>query len=65
MSKITQESLEKAAAIFGEAQELMCVVMRERDAEMIVLYQLIEKHFGNGLLMAFQDLVSEQEKSDD
>ena len=39
--------------------------MTIKDRQTTLVYRLIEKLWGNGLLMAFQDLVSEQEKSDE
>jgi hypothetical protein len=33
-----------------------------KEEEITLLYQLIEKHFGNGALMAFQDIVSDLDK---
>ncbi len=36
--------------------------MKIKDRQITLVYRLIEKIWGSGLLMAFQDLVSEEEK---
>lgn len=35
-----------------------------KDEEITLLYQLIEKHFGSGVLMGFEDLIKDQSNSE-